>query len=224
MYHTEMKRSSIFALSFLISFSFTRAEEDPFAYIENEAEKAISKAESRFFDAKSKLQSDYRVDLAKAIAKGDQIEIYLLDFEMEDTRSDFLFWDTRLEDNEFPIIPYGCKSEILKRVKLTVEQQKTFLPKLQHVVGVPGEVDGGAACHFPIHGVRIFSGERIIFQSSFCWKCQNFAISYPDSPSWVGISEGDLFAAFCEIMPIPQSEIDRFDAQFKKEATDPESE
>lgn len=191
------------------------------AFAETEAEGDLLKAELRFYDAKSKIQSDYRRDLAAVLAKGDRIEVYLLDFETEDTPSDFLFWDTRLEENEFPIIPYGGKSKILKRSTLTAEQKLKFMPKLQEVVGIQGKIDGGAFCHFPIHGVRVYAGDTIIFQSSFCWKCNNFAVSYPDRPAWVAIRGVDLFEAFSKLMPIPQSELDRFNVKYgpKPQAT-----
>ncbi len=69
------------------------------------------------------------------------------------------------------------QNEDLARYTLTAEQRGVFLPKLQEVVGVQGEIDGGAFCHFPIHGVRVYAGDAIIFYSSFCWKCSNFALS-----------------------------------------------
>ena len=208
----------ISSLAGLLSLLVAHAERDPFSRVRSAAEKDILAAAIRFGAAKSKIQSDYRADLAKALAKGDRIEVYLLDFEMEDTRSDYLFWDTRLEDNEFPIIPYGSKSKILKRSVLTDEQRKDFLPKLQKVVGTQDNKVGPLGGHVPFHGVRIYSEEHIIFQSSFCWMFSNFAVNYPDAPSWVVMNGGDLFAAFRKIMPIPQSEIDRFEAQFGKKA------
>jgi hypothetical protein len=191
------------------------------ASAESEVEKQLSETESRFYEAKSKIQSDYRRDLAAVLAKGDRIDVYLLDFETEDTPSDFLFWDTRLEEDEFPIIPYGSKSKILKRSTLSAEQKLEFMPKLQEVVGIQGEIDGGAFCHFPIHGVRVYAGDTIIFQSSFCWKCNNFSVSYPDRPAWVAIRGAGLFEVFSKLMPIPQSELDRFNVKYgpKPEAT-----
>ena len=85
------------------------------AVAESEAEKALAGAETNFYEAKAKVQSDYRRELAAILAKGDRIEVYLLDFEMEETPSDFKFWENRLEGDEFPIIPYGSKSKILNR-------------------------------------------------------------------------------------------------------------
>jgi len=188
------------------------------ARAESETERDLYDAESRYYEAEAVMKSKYRKDLAATFAKADRVEVYLLDFEMEDTPSDFLFWENRLEDGEFPITPYGNKSKILKRATLTVEQQRAFVPKLQEVVGVQGDGSGGAFCHFPIHGVRVFAGEEILFQSSFCWKCNNFAVSYPDASSWVGIRTAGVFAAFAEVMPIPQTELDRFDAKYGSKA------
>ena len=198
----------------LVTLCATAIFASTWASAEGEAEKELSVAESRFYDAKSKIRSDYRRDLAAVLAKGDRIEVYLLDFETEETPSDFLFWDTRLEEDEFPIIPYGSKSKILNRSTLTNEQRGVFLPKLQEVIGVQGEIDGGAFCHFPIHGVRVHAGDAIIFQSSFCWKCSNFALSYPDGAAWIGIRGAGLFELFSKLMPIPQSELDRFNVKY----------
>ncbi len=187
----------------------------------SEAERDLSNAKSRYDKAQSIIRADFRKDLAAALAKGDGVVVYLLDFETEDTPSGFWLWENGLEEDEFPIIPYGKKSKILKKATLTAEQKLKFIPKLQEVVGVQGEVDGGAFCHYPIHGVRVYAGETIIFQSSFCWACTNFAISYPDGPAWIAIREAGLFEAFSELMPIPQSELDRFNAKSgpKPEAT-----
>lgn len=183
-------------------------------FAESPVEKVISEAESQYYEAQAKFRANYRRDLAAALSLGGRVEVYLLDFEAKDTPSDFYHWEDQLENDEFPILPYGSKSKILKRVTLTKDQKKTFIPKLQKVVGVQGDIDGGAACHFPVHGVRIHGGDKIIFQTSFCWVCDNFAISYPDGPSWVEIRGGDIFEAFSLIMPIPQSEVDRFEARF----------
>ena len=200
-----MKALTIFTTLFLVAVTL--------AFAESPAEKSISEAGSRYYQAQAEIRSVYRKALAAALAQGGRVEVYLLDFETKDTPSDFYHWEDRLENDGFPILPYGSKSKILKRVTLTKDQQKTFIPKLQEVVGVQGDIDGGAFCHFPIHGVRIYNGDKIIFQSSFCWKCNNFAVSYPDGPSWVAIRGGDLFKAFSVIMPIPQSELDRFEAK-----------
>ena len=202
----RMKSLSIFATLFLVAFSI--------AFAESPAEKSISEAKSRYYEAQSRIRSVYRKDFASTLAQGDRVEVYLLDFEAKGTPSYFKHWEEGLKNDEFPILPYGSKSKILERVTLTEVQRRIFIPKLQEVVGIQGDIDGGAFCHFPIHGVRIYVDDVIIFQSSFCWKCNNFGFSYPDRPTWVAIRGGDLFKAFSVIMPIPQFELNRFEAKY----------
>lgn len=186
----------------------------------------MREAESRFFHAEAKIEADFRKDLAAALALGDRVDVFLLDFEMEDTPSDFLFWDTRLEDHEFPILPYGKKSKVLKQMTLTEEQRAELLPPLQKVVGLEKDNYGGAFCHFPIHGVRVFSGDKVIFHSSFCWACSNFAVNYPDEPAWVAIFGNELYEVISRLMPVPASELERFREKYpeavrKKDDKDP---
>jgi hypothetical protein len=179
---------------------------------EGDAEEKILAAEKKFDEAKEKARLAYRKELADVLALADKIEVYLLDFEMEGTDASFSEWHTRLDEGEFPIIPYGEISKILKTVVLTAEQRQEFLPLLQKEVGFQGEDSGGAFCHFPIHGVRVSSGDKILYQSSFCWHCGNFSMTYPDGSTWCGLSDRAIAAAFGKLMPIPQSEIDRFEA------------
>jgi len=61
------------------------------AFAESEAERELSDAESRYYKAQSIIQSAFRKDLAAALTKGDRVDVCLLDFEMEDTPSDFYF-------------------------------------------------------------------------------------------------------------------------------------
>jgi len=182
---------------------------------EGEALKKLEEAQDHFYEAKDVIKIRYRKELAEAIAKGDKVEVYLLDFDaIEQTPSDHLYWETRLEEGEFPIMPYGSKTKVLKKVELTPEQRKEFLPALQKTVSSE-EDHGGAMCHHPIHGVRVFSGGKIIFQSSFCWHCNNYYLHYPDGPQWLGIgNRKDLATAFEKMMPVPQKEIDRFNEKY----------
>ena len=182
---------------------------------QDEATKKIEEAEGRFHEAKQVIQGRYRKELADALAKAERVEIFLLDFDaLEPTPSDFLFWETRLEEGEFPIMPYGEKTKVLKKATLTPEQRAEFLPALQKVVG--GESGaGGAMCHMPIHGVRIFSGDEIVFQTSICWHCGNYYLHYPDGAHWEGLADSnDLAKALEKMMPIPQAEMDRFNAKY----------
>ena len=68
---------------------------------------------------------------------------------------------------------------------------------------------GGAMCHFPIHGLRIYKGEKVLYEGTFCWMCSNFSIQYPRGTAWLDTS-ADLKKLFTKLMPIPQTEMDRF--------------
>ncbi len=176
----------------------------------------LTPAIKRFFEGKNVLQSDYRRDLAITLAAAERVEVYLLDFETKESPFNYLNWYSHLEKNEFPILPDVRVSKILKTVTLNAEQMTKLIPKLQEVVGVQGDVGPGPLCHFPIHGIRVFVENEVIFQSSFCWECGNFAVSYPDGDDWVAITQKHLFEAFSELMPIPPSEKDRFEKMIKE--------
>ena len=200
-----MRRFLIAALASLFLLSSV-----PGASGQDEAVKKLAEATTRFYQAKVAAETFYNRELAKILATCDQIEVYLLDHETKETRSDYLGWETDLEEGEFPIMPYGAKSKILKRSRLTPEERKEFLPALTKIL-IADPADG-PFCHFPIHGIRVFSGEKIIFQTSICWHCGNFYVHYPDGAHWNGIADGgDLAKVLHKLMPIPQEEKDRFE-------------
>ena len=148
--------------------------------------------------------------MAKLFESADKIEVFLLDFKMLDADEyRILGWD-RLPADYFPIPPYARKSKILQRRTLSRDEVTKLLPALRENVGVEKN-HGGAFCHYPIHGVRLWSGEKLIFQSSFCWSCLNFYVVYPDlTADWVGIETKELKQVMSELMPIPEKELERF--------------
>lgn len=156
-------------------------------------------------------QSAYRKGLAEGLPAATRIEVYLLDFDVKHFEgSTEGVWKFDLPKDQFPIGPYKSVTRILKTKVLTPEQRKELLPALQAVVGVE-ENTGGAMCHFPIHGLRIWDGDRLILETSFCWLCENFALEYPDfTERWVGIQGTKLKEIINKLMPIPQAELDRF--------------
>jgi hypothetical protein len=73
------------------------------------------------------------------------------------------------------------------------------------------DTGGGAMCHYPIHGLRVWKEENMLFESSFCWACGNYSFDYDDVVSkWMGLSPG-LEQMMKELMPIPEAEIRRFE-------------
>jgi len=163
-----------------------------------------------YFDEKSGIQAKYRARLADAIKHADGAEILLLNFtpvkEVPEGK----------EEKYFPILPYGSHTEILDRKRLNAEKLAQCREATVKLLQEENDWGGGAFCHFPIHGIRLFRGEEVIFQTSICWKCINYYIEYPDdfeTASWVGF-EGKLIREFLmSEMPIPKSEVERFESQ-----------
>lgn len=56
-----------------------------------------------------------------------------------------------------------------------------FLPLLAKTLAAPDT--GSPMCHYPIHGIRWWAGDQMIFQTSLCWMSGNYHFSYPDGSS-----------------------------------------
>jgi len=189
---------------------------DPSAAIKDtapaETEELLSKPGLIYLEAKEAAQAEYRKAIAATLEKADKVEMYILDFEMEkEPNSDFLFWENRLPKEYFPITPYKYKSRILVRKALSPEERQKLIPPLQDSLKLADT--NGVLCHYPIHGIRAWKGEEILFQSSLCWKCGNFGIDYPDGAEFARIGESKLKEVCDELLPIPQKEIERFTLQ-----------
>ena len=171
-------------------------------------EAALSEARSEYYKGEEELAKRYRAKLAEMLNLADAIEIYRLDFSMAGEVTE------GKENDFFPIKPYGQMSEILARKRLNGEDLEACRKATAELLKVP-ENSGGAFCHYPIHGVRFLRGEEIVFESSFCWKCSNYYVSFPNdkegSASWCGIDSEGIQKFLEKHLPIPQSELDRFD-------------
>ena len=207
-------------LTLVISWIYTGSAQPPAAPKTGEKLDPVNAAHEAYQKDIQTAERNFRTALSKALNEAATVEIYLLDFEtkeVEHARENYE-WYSRLEEDQFPIIPYHASSKILKRKKLTAEEIKLLLPSLQAVVGVE-KSNGGAGCHFPIHGIRISSESETIFQSSFCYHCSNFYILYPsDVASWTSLSSKEFQKVMEQLMPIPQAEKDRFDKKWGKKA------
>lgn len=157
----------------------------------------------------------HRKALSDTLTASMEMEVYLLDFEMTDVADaeKNRTWYKRLPSNQFPILPYGFASTILKRKTLSAEEKALLLPSLQQTLSAPHS-GGGAACHYPIHGIRIWGEGDLIFQTSFCYQCSNFYMVHSSSEAgWLGLTDPNFQKIMEQLMPIPQAELDRFDAK-----------
>ena len=173
------------------------------------AQAPLDDAVHAFFETQEKAQAAYRKSVAAALEKADTVEIFLLDFEtMKEPSAEAMFWDTRLPKAFLAISPYKTKSRILQRKVLTTAERTRLIPLLQRALNF--EYGGGAFCHYPIHGIRFSIGDEILFQTSLCWLCTNFSVTYPDGGGFVSITVPELKEVCHELMPIPKEEIERF--------------
>ena len=132
--------------------------------------------------------------------------IYLVDFDdIIDTFDPF----SAGEKERIRLHPYGYQSTaILKEKELGEEEKTKILDILSKQIAVKTH-HGGAFCHFPIHGIRAYSGENTILESTFCWVCGNFGFYYPSGTQWLDTSK-EMKAIFNEVLLIPESEVERF--------------
>jgi hypothetical protein len=173
----------------------------------------LEKVRKRHDEALEVAAADYRRGLAEAISAAMEIEIFLLDFETEEVDAKAFHRDTKPPRDRFPIVPYGSTSKILQRKRLSQDEVKALMPSLKDTVGVEKNTYG-AMCHFPVHGIRIRNGDHVIFQTSICYECMNFYVEYNDGgqdASWTGLSSKEFQEVMLRLMPIPASEIERFE-------------
>ncbi len=163
--------------------------------------------DSEFYDALEKIEAKYRADKAELIKEADRVVVYLVDFD--GISDEDIFAD---DDETIAIAPYGKRTKILSTKEIGAGDRKRLLETLSNKIAEP-EHTGGALCHFPIHGIRIYAGEDLLHEGTFCWVCKNFAFSYPQGSGWLD-TDAELKNIFTKLIPIPQSELDRFHKKY----------
>jgi hypothetical protein len=171
-------------------------------------EKAMEQAKAAYAEEEDQLATRYRARLADILDLADAVEIYRLDFSMAGELGE------GRENDFFPIKPYSEMAEILARKRLIGEELNACRKVTAELLKMP-ENWGGAFCHYPIHGVRFLKGKEIVFESSFCWKCGNYYVTFPNdvegSASWCVIGSDGIQKFLEKQLTIPQSELDRFE-------------
>ena len=171
-------------------------------------------ANRKYFKALLSIRADYRARLAEIIGSANRLTVHLLDFEM--TGKPEPVEDAR----HFFVRPYQRYASILKTRELPENVRADGILHLQRLLRTRGEEGWSAFCHYPIHAVRVYRDDDLLFHSSFCWECTNYFVQYPDdaddSATWVGLKDQALEEFFKEHMPIPQAETDRFRRTIKE--------
>ncbi len=171
-------------------FQIAHAEEEP---------------ESVYYEELDLVEAKYRSSKAKMILKASRVVIYLVDFEGS-SETDLDPFSDKAE--AITVIDYERKADVLLSKELDAKQRKNLLGVLSKQIAKPKH-GGGAMCHYPIHGIRIYDDNKILHEGTFCWVCKNFSYNYPRSSSWLDTTP-ELEKIFNDLMPIPQKELDRF--------------
>ena len=166
---------------------------------------AQNELDSDFYNGIEKVEAKYRAGKAELIKKADRVVVYLVDFDGITDEDAFGGGD---DSETILIAPYEKRTKILSTKEIGEVDRRKLLDVLSAAIAKP-EHSGGAFCHFPIHGVRIYAGEELLHEGTFCWVCGNFSFSYPQGSGWLD-TNADLKAIFETVIPVPQSELDRF--------------
>ena len=145
----------------------------------------------------------YRKALSAAISDASRVEVMLLGTISRANKSSDPFSDAD-KAHTFPILPYESSATILKRKELTAEEIASLMPELQTTITSLGE-GAMAACHEPIHAVRVYIGETVVFETSICYHCNNFYMTYPfDGAHWECLTSPKFQAIMEKLMPFPK--------------------
>ena len=168
-------------------------------------QKKLDDAGAEFYGAIQAAHSAYRDRLAEMLAGVDKATIYLLDGKSEVVDHDSLFWYNHVGDGYFPIVPEGGRSHIMKQRQLSAKEIARTIAAMGELL--KSDLGSGAMCHLPIHGLRLWKGGHLVFESSFCWRCGNFYVRYPnEGADWLGTTRA-MAELMTELMPIPASKL-----------------
>lgn len=160
-------------------------------------------------------QREYRKEVAQQIRSAMSVDLLLLRFD--DVKEPDPFND---DESRFRIAPYGATCGIISKTKLNAAECKALLDALAIQIEKQ-EHSGGAMCHYPVHGIRVYSAvtddtenNNEIYSGSFCWVCKNFGFEYPDSAEWLDTSS-NLHEVVNKLLPVPEEELRRFKNKYE---------
>lgn len=109
-------------------------------------------ARRKYFDEKSGIQAKYRARLAEALKHADGAEIV----KLSDTPVEKI--PEGMEKKYFLLTPYNSYAEILDQKRLKAEKLAQCKEATVKMLQEENDWGGGAFCHSPLHGIRLFRG------------------------------------------------------------------
>ena len=90
---------------------------------------------------------------------------------------------------------------------ITGEQAKEFGTKWRSMMFWWGF---SAMCHEPAYGLRFFSGQSLLLETTLCWKCSNFEVSTPLGYRFMGFDKKrpqaeSFWRSLQEHLPLPEA-------------------
>ncbi|WP_182868000.1 hypothetical protein [Stieleria mannarensis] len=137
----------------------------------------------------------------------DRAELYAVSLPKRDPFSD---QDSRRESSaqSFPVRPYGVHADIHAHVSITGGDCARIRRAWQ---SLSFDRLGGAFCHTPAYGMRLYRDDALLFETTICWECQNFYVPRYDaqkrqiSHGWYGFANDDhakaLLKLFQSLLP-----------------------
>ena len=111
----------------------------------------------------------------------------------------------------FPVRPYGAHADIHAYKTITGTACDDLRTKWQSLAF---DRLGGAFCHYPAYGFRLYRGDDLLFETTVCWECQNFYLPQYDPKKkrytygWYGFANDDnaksLLKLFRSHLPHPK--------------------
>ena len=121
--------------------------------------------DSEFYHGIEKVRAKYRAGKAELIKKADRVVVYLVDF---DGISDEDASGGADDGETISIAPYAQRTKILSTKEIGEVARRRLLDALSAAIAEP-EHSGGALCHLPILGVRIYGGVELLHDGRFWW-------------------------------------------------------
>ena len=200
-------KTLIIIFIFLFNLHLIANDTDPSIETEHVEEK-IYKIDGEFYEKLNQIEYKYRKDFSKIILDADKVEIFIVKFDELKTIN------TNFDDEKFIKTMSNKQTEILQKKVLSKNETNLILTILSNQIKSPDN-ESHIDCHYPIHGIKIYKQNALIFESTFCWFCSNFDFKYPINNGTLKTTK-EMEQTFKKLLPIPQSEIDRFNQKYKK--------
>lgn len=104
-------------------------------------------------------------------------------------------------DKTFPVRPYGLHADVHGHATLEGEACDRLRDAWQSLAF---DRLGGAFCHYPAYGIRLYRDNALLFETTICWQCQNFYVPSYDAEErrfthgWYGFANDAAAKALLE--------------------------